>query len=164
MSKKNFDLSDYSSQNTQFIENEEAKETEPVEQSSKDIETNDIEQSTSEDTEKRVNMAFSDSNYEFIVSETSKLGVNFMYFLNYLIRTTSEEDINQLLDSQPFRKGGRSSAPRRRGHKLKRINFKLNTENHEKLNVLASKNDATITTIVNVILELYIAKNNVSTN
>lgn len=104
-------------------------------------------------------MAFSDNNYEFLLSETSKLNVNFMYCLNTIINSTTDEEIKQFMDNHPLLKGGRSSAPRRRGHHMMRINFKLSTQNHEKLRACASNNDATITNIVNVILEIYINKN-----
>ena len=108
-------------------------------------------------------MAFTDSNYEFLLSETLKLNVNFMYFLNAIIESTTDEEIKQFMDNHPWLKSGRSSAPRRRGHKMKRINFKLNTQNHEKLRACASYHDATITNIVNAILEIYINKNNLNT-
>lgn len=165
MSKKNIDLSNYTVQNNDstqaknkysaFIENEEAETKDTVN-------TEFLPNST--EKESRVNMAFTDNNYKVITSETSRLGVNFMHFLNYIINSTSEEEIDTFMNDNPLRKGGRNSAPRRRGNPLKRINFKLTTDNHDKLRVLASKNDATITTIVNAILEIYITKNNISTD
>ena len=171
MAKKDLDLSDYSIQHntsTQtkgkysvFLENEESNST------LQEPQTTDKALETSEEPdtkESRVNMAFPDTNYEFILSETSRLNVNFMYFLNHIISSTSNEDIDAFMDNNPLFKGGRSSAPRRRGHRMKRINFKISTENHQKLNTCASKNDATITAIVNAILEIYIAKNNININ
>lgn len=156
MSRKNIDLSDYSvksNETTQtkgkysaFIENEEAQDNVNVHEPKAD---------TSTVKEKRDNMAFTDANYEFLLSETSKLGVNFMYFLNHIISTTSNEDIDAFMDNHPLLKGGRSSAPRRRGFHMKRINFKISADNHQKLRELASKHNATITAIVNAILEIY---------
>ena len=157
MAKKKLDLSDYSvksSETTQtkgkysaFIENEEAQDNV------------NVSQPQSADTptvkEKRDNMAFTDPNYEFLLSETSKLGVNFMYFLNHIISTTSNDDIDAFMDNHPLLKGGRSSAPRRRGFHMKRINFKISADNHQKLRECASKHNATITAIVNAILEIY---------
>lgn len=170
MSKKNLDLSDYSVQDnastqakgkySAFIENEEASTNQEAENIEKNLEA---KPNTPEEKESRVNMAFSDSNYEFLLSETLKLNVNFMYFLNTIIESTTDEEIKQFLDNHPWLKGGRSSAPRRKGHKMKRINFKLNTQNHEKLRTCASYHDATITNIVNAILEIYINKNNLKT-
>lgn len=173
MAKKNLDLSDYSVQDkastqtkskySAFIDNEETQstlETQIVENTEERIESKSkvSGENTSDVKESRVNMAFPDSNYEFLLSETSRLNVNFMYFLNHIISSTSCEEIDAFMDNNPLFKGGRSSAPRRRGHRMKRINFKLSTANHEKLNLCALKNDATITAIVNAILEIYIAK------
>ena len=159
MTKKKLDLSDYSinaSETTQakgkysvFIENEEAQDNINVPQPEIDAPTV---------KEKRDNMAFTDANYEFLLSETSKLGVNFMYFLNHIISTTSNEDIDTFMDNHPLLKGGRSSAPRRRGFHMKRINFKISTDKHQKLRECASKHNATITAIVNAILEIYKGK------
>ena len=156
MPKKNIDLSEYSIQDSNstqakskysaFIENEETQDKVNVPEPKSD---------TSTVKEKRDNMAFTDANYEFLLSETSKLGVNFMYFLNHIISTTSNEDIDTFMDNHPLLKGGRSSAPRRRGFHMKRINFKISADNHQKLRELASKHNATITAIVNAILEIY---------
>ena len=167
MSKKNLDLSNYSvkdnaptqskSKYSAFIENEETQTNQETENTEK---TPEPKPDSHEEKESRVNMAFPDSNYEFLLSETSKLNVNFMYFLNTIINSTTDEEIKQFMDNHPLLKGGRSSAPRRRGHKMKRINFKLSTQNHEKLRACASNNDATITNIVNAILEIYIDKKN----
>ena len=161
MSRKNLDFSEFNVQTkdshsqeksgkySAFIENEKAQNKE----------TELIEDNTSGEKEKRVNMAFTDNNYKLITSETSRIGVNFMYFLNYIINSISNEEIDKFMDSHPLLRGGRRSAPRRKGNKLKRINFKINTENHEKLNTCALKNNATITTIVNAIIEMYATKN-----
>lgn len=156
MPKKNIDLSEYSIQDSNstqakskysaFIENEETQDNVNVPEPKSD---------TSTVKEKRDNMAFTDANYEFLLSETSKLGVNFMYFLNHIISTTSNEDIDTFMDNHPLLKGGRSSAPRRRGFHMKRINFKISADNHKKLRECASKHNATITAIVNAILEIY---------
>lgn len=170
MSKKNLDLSNYSVQDnastqakskySAFIENEETPTNQEAENNEKTLEPKN---DNTEEKESRVNMAFPDSNYEFLLSETSKLNINFMYFLNTIIEATTDEEIKQFMDNHPLLKGGRSSAPRRRGHKMKRINFKLSAQNHKKLRACASNNDTTITNIVNAILEIYINKNNLNT-
>ncbi len=177
MSKKNIDLSSYSVQNndsiqakskySDFIKNEDNRniqETEENQEIDNNEEISDTKSGTSETKECRVNMAFSDNNYKFLLNETSKNNVNFMYFLNHIIKHTSDEEINRFMDNHPLLKGGRSSAPRRKGHKMQRINFKIYTENHEKVSNCALKNDATITAIVNAIIEIYISKNNVNIN
>lgn len=173
MSKKNIDLSNYSVQDnasnqaknkySAFIENEEPRNTQETQEVENTEKTLNPKSEIPREKESRVNMAFPDSNYEFLLSETSKLNVNFMYFLNTIIESTTDEEIKQFMNNHPLLKGGRSSAPRRRGHKMKRINFKLSVKNHEKLRSCASYNDATITSIVNAIIEIYITKNNLST-
>ena len=165
---KTSDLSDYSTQTkdtiqkkfSSFIKNEELHNEQNLPDKHKNQAEAGISEAPNEGEEKihRVNMAFSDSNYEFISSETYKLGVNFMRFLNHIISSTSVEEINSFMDHHPWLKGGRSAAPRRRGYHMKRINFKIYKENHEKLKICASNNNATITTIVNAILETYITK------
>ena len=158
---KNLDLSGYEDvqrKNSHKIKNDKIStfNEEPKQEINEPTEKN-VKPKTSENnkTEHRVNMAFTDSNYEFLLSETSKLSTNFMNFLNYIISSTTEEEIEQLIKEQPWRKCGKSSAPRRRGYKSKRINFKISKENHKKLDDCASNNGATITTIVNIILEIY---------
>ena len=104
--------------------------------------------------DKYVNMAFTDSNYDFIVSETSKLCVNFTSFINHIIHFTSNEEINNFLAQNPFRQG-KSSAPKRRENHLKRIYLKLKAENYEKVHTCAEQNESSNTGIVNAMIENY---------
>ena len=103
---------------------------------------------------KYVNMAFTDDNYDFIVARTSELCVNFTSFINHIIGFTPNEEINNFLAKNPWRKG-KSSAPKRKGDHLKRIYLKLKAENYEKINACAEQNESSNTGIVNVILEVY---------
>lgn len=113
-----------------------------------------VSHQTSEKEGQCVNMAFTDDNYDFIITGSYKLCINFTKFINLVISLTSNEEINIFLDKNPWRKG-QSSAPKRRGNHLKRIYFKLKPENYEKLRNVAKQNDSSKTVIVNVILEIY---------
>ena len=68
---------------------------------------------------KRISMAFTDNNYEFIFDETSRLGINCAHFLNSLIRIMDSDEVDKYVESQPFRKG--NNAIKRKGHPAKRI-------------------------------------------
>ena len=98
-----------------------------------------IDPKTSGKIDKFVNMAFTDDNYDFIVSRTSELCVNFTNFINHIISFTSNEEINNFLAKNPWRKG-KSSAPKRKGDHLKRI---------------YEQNESSNTGIVNAIIENY---------
>lgn len=152
MPKKNLDLPD----NYIQIENQHPVSTK-YEEVKENIERN-LDSEYSETKEKRINMAFTDNNYEFIVSETSKLGASFVSFINYVISSVSIEDINSFIESHPWLKEGRSSALRRRGFHMKRINFKIFAQNYDKLQECASRHNATITAIVNIALDIYMSK------
>ena len=121
-----------------------------------------IDQKTSGKIEKFVNMAFTDENYAFIVSEVSKLNAHFTNFINLAISSTSDNEIENFINKNPIRQC-KSLASKRTGEHLKRIYFKLNTENFEKIRNAAEQNDSSKTVIVNVILEIYISKNNLNT-
>ena len=167
MSKKHFDLSGYEVQSSNspeqsakystFIDNED-------EDDYSDLIPNDefeiSDEATHSTGDKRINMAFTDGNYAFLVAETSKLGVNFMHFINSIISSTDSSEIDQCMDEQPMRKG-KHSASRRKGHPMKRINLKLKSANYVKVFDCAERNDATITTIVNIVIELYQHRNNI---
>ena len=118
-----------------------------------------IDPKTSGTIDKFVNMAFTDENYEFIVSEASKLNAHFTNFLNLVISSTSNNEIEDFIAKNPIRKC-KSLASKRTGENLKRIYFKLSTENFEKIRTYAEQNDSSKTVIVNVILEVYRQKLN----
>ena len=113
-----------------------------------------IDTNTSRTTDKFVNMAFTDENYEFIVSEASKLNAHFTNFINLAISSTSDNEIEDFIAKNPIRQC-KSLASKRTGEHLKRIYFKLSTENFEKIRNAAKQNNSSKTVIVNVILEVY---------
>ena len=113
-----------------------------------------IDPKTSRTTDKFVNMAFTDENYEFIVFESSKLNAHFTNFINLAISSTSDNEIMDFMAKNPIRQCKRL-ASKRTGEHLKRIYFKLSTENFEKIRNAAKQNNSSKTVIVNVILEIY---------
>ena len=116
----------------------------------------DINHKTSEKNckDKYVNMAFTDENYEFIVSESSKFNAHFTNFINFTISSASDNQIVDFITQNPIRQC-KSLASKRTGEHLKRIYFKLSTENFEKIRNAAEQNNSSKTVIVNVILEIY---------
>ena len=113
-----------------------------------------IDTNTSRTTDKFINMAFTDENYEFIVSEASKLNAHFTNFINLAISSTSDNEIMDFMAKNPIRQC-KSLASKRTGEHLKRIYFKLSTENFEKIRNAAEHTNSSKTVIVNVILEVY---------
>ena len=164
--KKTIDLSSYShatssaresSKYSAFIEEEEisAVSVDTPNEASTET-TNEVESKT-----KSINMAFTESNYSVIMAETSRLAINCAYFLNYLIETASISELNEYASNQPMRKGNHAS--RRKGSPMKRINIKFTPDNHRKLYDCSVRNDITVTTAMNMIIEIY-ARNNLRTN
>ena len=108
---------------------------------------------------KRISMAFTDNNYEFIIDETSKLGINCAFFLNSLIRIMDVNEVDKYVESQPLRKG--NNAIKRKGHPAKRINLKFPLDTYKKMADGAERNGTTLTQYLNMIVEVYkLDKNN----
>lgn len=108
---------------------------------------------------KRISMAFTDNNYEFIIDETSKLGINCAFFLNSLIRIMDINKVDKYVESQPLRKG--NNAIKRKGHPAKRINLKFPLDTYKKMADGAERNGTTLTQYLNMIVEVYkLDKNN----
>lgn len=116
-------------------------------------------------TAKRINMAFSDANYQLISQESERLSVSFVYFINSLIRIVDENDISRHISSMPIRRT-KDNISRRRGKPAKRINLKFSPELHSKLSRGAESYNMTITQYMNTIIEVYaqdMHKNNINT-
>lgn len=109
---------------------------------------------------KSINMAFSERNYSFIMAETSRLAINCAYFLNHIISSINTEELKSYADSQPLRKG--NHAPRKKGCPMKRIYIKFSAQNYKILSDCSALLNITITTAVNMIIEIY-AQNNFNT-
>ena len=103
---------------------------------------------------KRINMAFSNENYELILSETERLGITCVYMINTLAQIIEEKDIDDYINSQLIRKS-KNNVMRRKGCPAKRINLRFSPEVYEKINEGARRYDQTITQYVNTIIEVY---------
>lgn len=103
---------------------------------------------------KRINMAFTDSNYELILSETERLGITCVYMINTLVQAVEEEDIEKYLSSLPIRRT-KNNVPRRKGSPQKRINLKFSPEAYSKAVNGAERTNQTITQYVNTVIEVY---------
>lgn len=103
---------------------------------------------------KRINMAFSNENYELIMSETERLGITCVYMINTLARIVEEEDIEAYISSQVIRRS-RNNVMRRKGSPAKRINIRFSPEIYDRISRGAVRYDQTITQYVNTIIEVY---------
>lgn len=103
---------------------------------------------------KRINMAFTDQNYELIQSETNRMGINFAFFVNTLIRIVEKNDIDAYIESLTIKRTKHNVA-RRKGNPSKRINLKFNMDNYQKLQSGAEQYDQTLTQYMNIIIEVY---------
>ena len=102
---------------------------------------------------KRISMAFTDNNYQFILDETSQLGINCAHFLNSLIRIMDTDEVDKYVESQPLRKG--NNAIKRKGHPAKRINLKFPMDSYQKMASGAKRTGTTLTQYLNMIIEVY---------
>ena len=103
---------------------------------------------------KRINMAFTDNNYDLIMGETERLGISCVFMINTLVRAVEEEDIEKYLSSLPIRRT-KNNIPRRKGSPQKRINLKFTPEAYSKAAKGAENTEQTITQYVNTVIEVY---------
>lgn len=113
---------------------------------------------TNQPEQKRINMAFTDKNYKYILKQTRLIGVNYTHFINSIIVLTNPEELNFYVQSQPLRKG--NNATRKNGHRMKRINLNFRPEAYRIIYEGAKNTGTTITQFTNMIVELH--KNNKS--
>lgn len=149
--KKKFDLDEFNSDTSKtqakhrkysgYIEKVEEAVTAPVQ-----IKEGEIV--------KRINMAFTDENYETVQGEANRLGINLAFFLNTLVRIVDESDIDSYIESQPIKRT-KDNVARRKGNPAKRINLKFHEDTHQKLKDGAEKYNQTLTQYMNVIVEVY---------
>lgn len=103
---------------------------------------------------KRINMAFSDKNYEIIMEETMRLGITCVYMVNTLVCAMEEEDVEKYLSSLPIRRS-KDNIPRRKGYPQKRINLKFSPKAYAAAQKGAELSNQTITQYVNTVIEVY---------
>jgi len=102
---------------------------------------------------KRINMAFPDKTYNFIIEQAYKYCINYSHLIRYIVRTVNKTELNNYVESQPMRKG--SHAFRRRGYRMKRMNVQFSPEIYSFITEGAKEHGTTVTQFVNMIIELY---------
>lgn len=102
---------------------------------------------------KRINMAFSERNYNYIHEQTDVLGLTAAYFVSELIKNTAEADVEKFLDEQPVRVT-KDFIRRRKGMPAKRINIRFDGGAYSKMTGSSDKLGITLTQYVNTVISL----------
>ena len=102
---------------------------------------------------RRINMALTEHNVNFLNEHTKKLYINRSHLINSIVRNTDPVKLHDYLESQPFRKG--NHPPRQKGHPMTRLNLKFPIDVYNFITNEAKVNDTTATQLLNMILELY---------
>lgn len=104
---------------------------------------------------KRINMAFTNENYQAILDETERLAVTCVYFINTLVSVVEEGDIEAYINALPIPRS-KNNVMRRKGSPAKRINLRFSPEVYEKISAGAQRYGQTITQYVNTVVEVYV--------
>lgn len=113
----------------------------------------------------RINMAFTDDNYEIIAQESEKLSIPMAAFINETVANANLKAVEEYIAGLPIIPN-KNMIPRRKGHKMKRINIRLTQEVHNILTSGADKYNQTLTQYLNCVLTYTIkeqARNNLET-
>ena len=113
----------------------------------------------------RINMAFTDDNYEIIAQESEKLSIPMAAFINETVAGANIKEVEEYIAGLPIIPN-KNMIPRRKGHKMKRINIRLTQEVHNILTSGAEKYNQTLTQYLNCVLNYTIkaqARNNLET-
>ena len=102
---------------------------------------------------RRINMALTEYNVNFLNEHTKKLYINRSHLINSIVRNTDPVKLHDYLESQPFRKG--NHPPRQKGHPMTRLNLKFPIDVYNFITNEAKVNNTTTTQLLNMILELY---------
>lgn len=125
---------------------------------------NEVTETMTEDQKtqkaRRINMAFTDENYDYLLKETNRLSVSIVYYINTIISSTDEEKINEYIEKLPVRRS-KDHVSRQKGNKVKRINLKFENNVHNLISSGAKKYNMTMTQYVNTIVET--SKNTLNT-
>lgn len=150
MAQKKFNLETYNSDTTR-TQYKHKKYTTYIE--------NEVEESTNSDSirdtsSKRINMAFSDENYEYIISQSNKMLIPIAAFLNSIIPKIDDEEVGCYLQKLSVTRS-KDNISRRKGNKVKRINLKFQNDVYNKIVLGADKFNMTLTQYVNTIVEIF---------
>ena len=99
----------------------------------------------------RINMAFTDDNYNIIAQESEKLSIPMAAFINETVAGADIKAVEDYIAGLPIIPN-KNMIPRRKGHKMKRINIRLTQEVHNILTSGANKYNQTLTQYLNCVL------------
>lgn len=151
MSKQNLNLvAQFADESTAYTQPIHKKYTSLIEQAIN--EDNKVSYETTEF--KRINMAFTDPNYEIIQTETNRMGINYAFFLNTLIQIVDKNDVDDYINSLTIKRT-KYNVARRKGNPSKRINLKFNMDTYQKLQSGSEQYNQTLTQYMNIIIEVY---------
>jgi len=104
-----------------------------------------------------MNMAFKQVNYNIIEEESDRCGVSKEYIVNEIVRMIKSEEIDKYLDSFLV-KPNKDHISRRKGARLPRLNYGLESDNYSRCKDEAEKRNMTITQYVNCSIEVFASK------
>ena len=99
----------------------------------------------------RINMGFSEENYMKIRSQSEKLSISMVSFINTSVEQSDSDEVDKYINSLSV-KPSKDMIPRRRGNKMKRINIRFTMSAHKILKEGAKKHNQTLTQYLNLIL------------
>ena len=99
----------------------------------------------------RINMGFSEENYMKIRSQSEKLSISMVSFINTSVEQSDSDEVDKYINSLSV-KPSKDMIPRRRGNKMKRINIRFTMSAHKILKDGAEKHNQTLTQYLNLIL------------
>lgn len=99
----------------------------------------------------RINMGFSEENYMKIRSQSEKLSISMVSFINTSVEQSDSDEVDKYINSLSV-KPSKDMIPRRRVNKIKRINIRFTMSAHKILKEGAKKHNQTLTQYLNLIL------------
>lgn len=102
---------------------------------------------------KKIKMAFSQPNYDFIREKSDELGQTMYALVNYLITTTPAEKADTYI-SEMMMPPSKDNIPRKKGAALPRISLTFSPEAHNILQREADRHNQTITQYANILVEI----------
>ena len=103
-------------------------------------------------TTKKIKMAFSKANYEYLSNASENLGVSKSYIINRLISTLDSEAVSGFISNMLI-PPSKDIVSRKKGSPLARINIIFNSDTHSILSNEAEKHNQTLTQYVNILLD-----------
>ena len=103
-------------------------------------------------TTKKIKMAFSKANYEYLSNASENLGVSKSYIVNRLVNTLDSEAISNYINKMPI-PPSKDMVTKKKGSPLPRINIIFTSDTHSILSNEAEKHNQTLTQYVNILLD-----------